>query len=229
MTPDQSIDRVLQALRDAAPPAGMERRILNTLEAETQRTTLRQSQRSYASPLRRLFAPRQSFGSVIPSGAKRSRGIPVFRDARATKLLRWTPIAALAALTVAALLTLTPRRHTPATPANSTHQTFPQAPAPQPPTTVNTTATSHHTIAPPRPTQPHYIEISQPEETAPLSHPAPPIPLTAQERLLLRYARHGRTDDLAQISNERKAAREEQEAAEFQAFFEPPIKIGESE
>jgi hypothetical protein len=72
-------------------------------------------------------------------------------------------------------------------------------------------------------------EVAQSEETL-ISHPAPPIPLTEQERILLRFARHGRTDDLAQISNERKAAKEEQDATEFQAFFEPPpIKIGESE
>lgn len=67
-------------------------------------------------------------------------------------------------------------------------------------------------------------------ETGPISTPAPPIPLTEQERILLRFARHGRTDDLAQISNDRKAAKEDQEKQEFQAFFEPPpIKIGESE
>jgi hypothetical protein len=99
-------------------------------------------------------------------------------------------------------------------------------------TVTNTTAVATPTppqhASAPHLTQPRRIEISLTEQTAPLSHPAPPIPLTPQERLLLRYARRGRTDDLAQISNDRKAAREEQEAAEFQAFF-APIKIGESE
>lgn len=68
------------------------------------------------------------------------------------------------------------------------------------------------------------------DETGPISTPAPPIPLTAQERFLLRIAHHGRTEELAQISNENKAAKEKQEAAAFQAFFEPLIiKFGESE
>ncbi|QNI36888.1 hypothetical protein [Edaphobacter albus] len=67
-------------------------------------------------------------------------------------------------------------------------------------------------------------------EAVPISTPAPPIPLTEQERFLLRMTRQGRTEDFAQISNDRKAAKEKQDAAEFQAFFEPPpIKIGESE
>jgi hypothetical protein len=80
-----------------------------------------------------------------------------------------------------------------------------------------------------RSAQPRRIEVAQSKDTL-LSHPAPPIPPTEQERILLRFARHGLTDNLAQISNESKAAREDQEKQEFQAFFEPPpIKIGESE
>jgi hypothetical protein len=73
------------------------------------------------------------------------------------------------------------------------------------------------------------IEGTQSEDAL-VSHPAPPIPLTEQERILLRYARRGNTGDLAQISNESKTVKEDQEKQEFQAFFEPPpIKIGESE
>jgi uncharacterized membrane protein len=56
--------------------------------------------------------------------------------------------------------------------------------------------------------------------------------MTEQEKLLLRYARRGHTDDLAQISNESRAAKEEQEKADFVAFFTPPPPpptTGESE
>ena len=67
-------------------------------------------------------------------------------------------------------------------------------------------------------------------EAAPPSKPAPPIPLTEQERFLLRMVHHGRTEDLAAISNENRTVKERQEAEEFQAFFAPPIiKFGESE
>lgn len=67
-------------------------------------------------------------------------------------------------------------------------------------------------------------------EAAPPSTPAPPIPLTEQERFLLRMVHHGRTEDLAAISNENRTVKERREAEEFQAFFEPLIiKFGESE
>jgi hypothetical protein len=218
----------------------MERRILNILEAEAQRTTPHSSQAGLLSPLRNLLE------SVIPSGATKSRsrgtgspesslsgvgGIPVFRDARATKLLRWAPIAAFATLTVAALIVTPLMRHHDVVSTQTSPAPAPTLESPIP-TVTNTTAVAAPTPPPhasaPHLTQPRRTDISLTEQTAPLSHPAPPIPLTAQERLLLRYARRGRTDDLAQISNDRKAAREEQEAAEFQAFF-APIKIGESE
>ena len=78
-TPDHSIDRLLHALRDATPPTGMERRILNILEAEAQRTTPHSSQTGLLSPLRNLFEGvipnplRNLLESVIPSGATKSR------------------------------------------------------------------------------------------------------------------------------------------------------------
>jgi hypothetical protein len=226
---DEAIDQVLAALRDAPVPQNMERRILNVLEA-SQSVTQSAAQRS------RLSLPK----GVIPSEAlqRRSRGTPVFRDPRAASqspTLRWPTLAACAMVAIAAALviTLTARHHS-APPAISS------APAP---TTQSTTmlptpvATAlprptSHTSAPPRlsPTAqtPHRIEVAQSEDTSQISHPASPIPLTDQERILLRFARHGRSDDLAEISNDRNAAKEQQEAADFQAFFEP-IKIGESE
>lgn len=209
--PDRYIDRVLNALRDAAPPTGMDRRILNILEA-------------------------QSSEGVIPSGKKRSRAISAFGDAHAGKLFRWAPIACCAVLTIAFIFAT--RNHTARTATTSSPSTMTHTPASQPDTVRATRPASHagsatnsdsHTTTPPHPPQPHRIEVAQSKD-AQISHPAPPIPLTDQERILLRYARRGRTEDLAQISNDRKAAKEKQEMAEFQAFFTPPhIPIGESE
>jgi hypothetical protein len=201
MNPDHShIDRVLNALRDATPPANMERRILNLLEVEAHK----------------------------PPRPTRSR----LQNA-------WiTATVCCAGLLVAALIgTFTMRHHD--VPATSITQT-PPAQAPDTPrsstaTIANTTAaapTQHsHSATPPHSTaQPRLVQVARSEAVDQISHPASPIPLTEQERILLRFARHGRTDDLAQISNDRKAARENQEKQEFQAFFEPPpIKIGESE
>ena len=204
---ENQIDRVLNALRDTAPPKGMDRRILNILEAHS------------------------SLTGVIPSGAtkSRSRGIPAFSTARAATFLRWTAGTVLAALTVAALIMFNTRRQT-----SPTLVTTPRTPtlAPQTPSAAATTQpipTIHRAIAPANPLPPQHLETAELVEDGQVSHPAPPIPLTDQDRILLRYARRARTEDLAQISNDRKAAKDQQEAADFQAFFEPLTVPGESE
>jgi len=216
MTPDHSldhndnqIDRVLNALRDVTPPPCMDRRILNILEAQS------------------------SHRGVIPSEAKRSRGIPAFPTARPATFLRWTAGTALVALTVAALITFNTRRQT--TPALIAVPSTPTL-APQTPTATSTqpAPTIHRAIAPANPLPPQHAETAELIEDAQVSHPAPPIPLTDQDRILLRYARRARSEDLAQISNDRKAAKDQQEAADFQAFFQtvtidPITMLGESE
>jgi hypothetical protein len=53
------------------------------------------------------------------------------------------------------------------------------------------------------------------------SRPAPPMPLTEQEKLLLRIAHHGAPEELMALSPLLRAARDEEEKAEVQQFFEP--------
>jgi hypothetical protein len=53
------------------------------------------------------------------------------------------------------------------------------------------------------------------------SHPAPPMPLTEQERLLLRIAHRGDPVELAMLDPLRRAARDVEEQTEFQRFFKP--------
>jgi len=59
------------------------------------------------------------------------------------------------------------------------------------------------------------------DEMRAASHPAPPMPLTEQERLLLRIAHRGDPVELAMLNHEIRAKQEEEEKAEFQRFFEP--------
>ncbi|HEY5382192.1 MAG TPA: hypothetical protein VIJ65_08045 [Acidobacteriaceae bacterium] len=80
-----------------------------------------------------------------------------------------------------------------------------------------------------------------PEEAADLadlhapSHPAPPLPLTPQEKALLRLVRYRNTTQLAELAAlnpEVSAARDAQEAAAFHAFFPDPPPLhqpGDSE
>jgi hypothetical protein len=75
------------------------------------------------------------------------------------------------------------------------------------------------------------IQHLTPEEAADLadlhapSHPAPPLPLTPQEKALLRVLHRGNTTQLAELAvlnPEVSAARDAQEAAAFHAFFPDP-------
>ena len=60
------------------------------------------------------------------------------------------------------------------------------------------------------------------------SFPAPPMPLTAQEKLLLRIAHHGAPEELAMLNQEMRDKREADSNSEFQRFFEPAT-TGDSE
>jgi hypothetical protein len=53
------------------------------------------------------------------------------------------------------------------------------------------------------------------------SHPAPPLPLTEQERLLLRIAHKNNPVEMAVLYPMRRAARDAEEGAAFQRFFGP--------
>jgi hypothetical protein len=55
-----------------------------------------------------------------------------------------------------------------------------------------------------------------------VSFPAPPLPLTEQERLLLRIAHRGDPVELAMLDPKMRAARDEEDKAEVQRFFVQP-------
>jgi hypothetical protein len=59
------------------------------------------------------------------------------------------------------------------------------------------------------------------ETTAP-SKPAPELPLTAQERELVRLARSVDPNQLVALDDTTQAKMEAEDAAEFERFFTPP-------
>lgn len=211
---NNSVDRILNALRDATPPPGIERRVLNILEAQ--------------SSLKSVITSEHRKHPGVSFGTRRSRAEESPHSARTATALRWTIGTVLAALTIAVLITFNTHRQTSPGLATITPPTPTLAPQ-TPIATVSEPVPVRHIKASTHSAKPRLLlDAPLTADNAQISHPAPPIPLTEQERLLLRYARRGRTD-LAQISNESKAAKEQQDAAEFQAFFKPPITIGESE
>ena len=54
------------------------------------------------------------------------------------------------------------------------------------------------------------------------SHPAPPIPLSNEEKLLLRVAHEGHSVELAMLNPEMRARQKAEASAEFQRFFGQP-------
>jgi hypothetical protein len=57
-------------------------------------------------------------------------------------------------------------------------------------------------------------------ESQTASFPAPPLPLTEQERLLLRFAHRGDPDSMAILNPEVRAAQTAKATEQFQQFFE---------
>jgi hypothetical protein len=53
------------------------------------------------------------------------------------------------------------------------------------------------------------------------SHPAPPLPLTEQEKLLLRIVHKGDPVELAMLDPMQRAAQEARDKADVKSFFEP--------
>jgi hypothetical protein len=54
------------------------------------------------------------------------------------------------------------------------------------------------------------------------SHPAPPLPLTSEEKLFLRMLRYGNLTQLAELNPEVRAKQSADETAAFKAFFPDP-------
>jgi len=54
------------------------------------------------------------------------------------------------------------------------------------------------------------------------SHPAPPLPLTLQEKLFLRMLRYGNLTQLAELNPEVRAKQDADETTAFKAFFPDP-------
>jgi hypothetical protein len=183
-SPDQHLDRVLDALRDTPPPTGLAARVNARL----------------------LQAPEESpVNAVILSFAKDPRillGSPM--------RIGWAATACVA-IALALLATL----HQPAptiaeisseTPATQTH---PSLPVPATTRVVQGFSLLSHSdsMATERDSArvPDLDAIALAETLAP-SHTAPPLPLTAQEALLLRSTRQGQPIEVAELEIRRTSA-----------------------
>ncbi len=207
--PEEAIERVLAALRDADAPVGIECRILNALDALE----------DHSSPQRR-------------SGWRRFRPIWLVTPARPVASWFLASGVALAGLFVVAITIPAIRRlgHS-STQAPTQIRTNSVSAAPQPLGTPETAANNAPLplpgVRPTRKENARRPKGARESDSAVLSEmrsdsfPAPPMPLTEQERLLLRIAHRAGPVELAMLDPMQRAARDAEENADVKKFFEP--------
>jgi hypothetical protein len=173
---DQTIERVLAALRHAEPSATMERRILEAMAASEAET----------SP---PFWPR-----LRPM---------------ATSLAVALAIAGMVIVVVAV------QQHRRAPADTRSHSTAPVVRKTTQPEIVLQQVAPRHPVRSLR----HAGKVSAEPQTQVASFPAPPLPLTEQERLLLRLAHRRDPEDTAILNPAVQAAQSAKATVQFQQFF----------
>ena len=179
---DETIDRLMAGLRDVEPSPGMERRILEAMEAH------------HATPSAWFLRPSVAASLVCA--------------------------AALAASLIVVTRVNQPS-HTPSNTANVGQHTPPAAVAHNAP------------IEPRRPVE--RVTARRPRDLPAVrnarsrSFPAPPLPLTEQERMLLRVAHRNDAQNQALLNPDLQAAQSAKNTEQFQRFFEIDAKEMRSE
>jgi hypothetical protein len=181
---DGTIEKLLAGLRDAEPPTGIERRILNALEGMEAREAP-----TLASLWRRPVWP----WWLRPAWAM--------------------PLACAVMLIVA--VTGHQHRHAPLvvrspSPGSDVHE----AAVAQRPTIMPRRMDARVPVRRPRT---HAVPAVG--ETQEASFPAPPLPLTEQERLLLRLAHRGDAENMALLNPDVQAQQIAKATEQFQQFF----------
>jgi len=191
---DQAIEKVLAGLRDAEAPVGMERRILETV----QNHALGRSQWSWLTIVPHRIAGRpMAYAAALAGAVVLLLAIPVIHQRQ------YAPMQSATAIPSALL--------PPAPSATVAEIAEPQRRA---------------TIAQPlRRPKPRRLELVDTQESLAVremnapSRPAPPLPLTEQEKLLVRFVRTRTPEQLAANDPAKWAAHDAQEQAEFDKFF----------
>jgi hypothetical protein len=206
--PEEAIDKVLAGLRDAEAPAGMEGRILGALE---ERAAARAGSGwriwrvlpGVSAGVRYLTC-----GAALAGLFAIALAIPAIRRIGRPGTQTKVTMAAVKTVTSSAVdrdMKASPANH--ARPLlNTPGMRIVEMSAPE----AGATESSD--------------EIAMSEMLAP-SHPAPPMPLTDQERLLMRLVRGSDQVELAMLESKLDALKDAEEKAEFQRFFAQPTTV----
>ncbi len=200
---EEAVEKVLAGLRSAEAPDGMQSRIAAAL---ANHATTR------PGPVGRRFAAITPLRCAIAAAAV----LAIVWTAPAVRRFAHAPMQSKAASPATPSLIAT----TPDTPTVRTQSpSRPQAPAKARPITWTNAPNTKPVL--------DMEAIALDEMRAP-SQPPPPIPLTEQEKLLLRITRNRNPVQLASLNPAMRAERDAQEEADYQSFFEPP-KTGDTE
>ncbi len=194
---DEAVEKILTGLRNAEPDAGLERRILATLDAHASRRS--------RSPWLALWPLR-----------------PIAAIAFACAIVA---IAVFIFITAHHRPRQAARTHAPASQIDGTqaHSQSEELSPPRKYVSVAHRTTVHSTKLLPA------SSSASPHAADNVSFPTPPLPLTAQELLLLQIV-HRRSPKLPLVNPDAQAAQAAREAKQFEEFFtpEPSVVINES-
>jgi hypothetical protein len=213
---DEVVEQVLAGLRDSEVPVGMERRIL---EAVQDRAAMKSRSRwQWLRPM-----------SLMQSPTRWSAA----RSSTQSWTRSWTWGIALAGTVAICVAGFMVNRMKPVSDASQAHA-IPVKAFDAPPTLSSQVAEKSPQLSAPSIVR---VERKAPARKARLisvtdatslremhaaSYPAPPAPLTQEEKLLLRIAHKGDPQELALLNPVMRAARDAEEKAEVERFFTQP-------
>jgi hypothetical protein len=219
--PEEAIEKVLAGLRNPDAPVGMERRILQALQ---DRTAVRS--RSGWRRFRPTWLVAPAHPAAVRSVAWGIALAGVFAVALAVPAIRRLGHLLVPANAPAKMISAPVASLPPAAPEIAAKSA--QLPSPPGVRLMKTAIPKQRVNA-----QRARVVVSESDSVAvdemhAASHPAPPMPLTDQEKLLLRIAHKGDPVEFAELDPVQRAARYAEEKAEVQRFFVPG-KTGDNE
>ena len=204
---DDAVERVLRGLREVEPPPGMEGRMLRAMRDRATEAEARPWYRQRRRALSRAALALACMGAVAIAG---SGLVTLLHHREAGKLAEHAGVGV-----GTTLVTSRPRQEASLHPAPAARSNAGQVVRSSPARVTLRRGPADPGLRPARAAGAmHAGERDQ-------SFPAPPMPLTEQERLLLRIAHSGDPVELAMLNPEKRAAREAGTDADFQRFFNP--------
>lgn len=203
---EEAIERVLTGLRDVEAPEGMERRILAGLEG---RAAARSGWR--AVPIWLAMPPGRSIARGLACGVALAGAVVLVLAIPAMRRAGRVPVRSKIDTGRVKVVPMTPA-------VIATGDVERSSPVPGVGSSVRLGTTTKVNEAESVSAADSGDSVAMSEMRAP-SFPAPPMPLTQQERLLLRIARKVDPVEMAMLDPKVRALQDAEEKAEFQRFF----------